>query len=40
MKIQLALHLFVHCVVCVLTLPIHIPVWAPTRSLLSRWPNI
>ena len=40
MQTQLALHLFVHCVVGVLTLPLHIPAWAPTRSLLSRSPYV
>ena len=33
---KLALCLFMHCVFGVLTSPLHIPVWAPTRSLLCR----
>jgi len=33
---RLVLHLFMHRVVGVLTPPLHVPVWAPTRYLLSR----
>jgi len=29
-----------HCVVGVLTSPLHVLVWAPTRSLLSRRPYV
>jgi len=33
---QLVLHLFMHPVVGVLTSPLHVPFWAPTRYLVSR----
>jgi hypothetical protein len=33
---QLVLRLFMHRVVGVLTPPLHVPVWAPTRYLLFR----
>jgi len=35
-QVQPFLHLFMHRVVGVLTSPLHVPLWAPTKYLLSR----